>query len=85
MSTLQGQSGAGMVPMHISAPKAPYVDMRGVRVKRGVTVSWHGWRAVVLAVRKGHCHVQFLPAFTARTGYEGKCWFPCHNVQVVTP
>lgn len=82
MPTRLTQSAAGM---SFDVPASPvHSDMRGVRVKRGVTVSWHGYRATVISVRKGHCHVQFLPAFTARTGYECKQWFPCASVQVVT-
>lgn len=52
------------------------LDLNDKLVRRGLTVSWHGYRGDVLRVRTGRCLVR-LPGNAL-----GK-WVPCASVQVV--
>lgn len=68
----------------------PNLDLNDKLVKRGLVVSWHGYRATVQRVRTGRVLVQFhrmrpthvgvIPA-----GASDQQWFPCRSVQVVSP
>lgn len=58
------------------------LDLNDKLVKRGVLVSWHGYRADVVRVRTGRCLCRW------RTGHgdpfvHAATWLPCASVQVV--
>lgn len=88
MPTRLTQSAAGM---SFDVPPSPAinVDMRGVRVSRGVMVSWHGYRARVVRVCKGRAFIWFAPMSRARRaalpgGALDERWVPYSSLQVVT-
>lgn len=63
------------------------LDLNDKLIKRGVTVSWHGYRARVLSVRTGRCLCLFAPPgfiaaqFPQMSGTPK--WLDCSTVQVV--
>jgi len=70
-------SGSGVAtPLKLSN-----LDLNGRLVKRGLVVSWHGWRANVIRVRAGRCVVEFHTRPTA-SPYKTKL-LACESVQVV--
>ena len=86
MTALQGQSGAGMVPMHISKSRAAAnADMNGKRVSRGCVVSWHGLRYVVTSVSNGTLIASPLSVSGRPDKLLHDFFCSCHAVQVVTP
>ncbi len=56
---------------------AANLDLNDKLIKRGVLVSWHGYRGQVLRVRTGRCLVR-IPGNAL-----GK-WLDCSTVQVVS-
>lgn len=61
-----------------STPKKSNLDLTGMRlVKKGVMVSWHGYRFHVSKVRMGTWYPVFSPCETRR-------FFDCSSVQVVS-
>ncbi len=62
--------------------KGPNLDLNDKLVKRGLLVSWHGYRASVQRVRTGRCLVSFTGLYVALHGPASK-WLPCVSVQVV--
>lgn len=83
MSAIQGQSGAGMVPMHISKPRAANADMNDRPVIRGCIVSWHGLRYRVTLVRLGALQAYPISRSGQRVSMVVRT-FSCSSVQVVT-
>ncbi len=68
--------------------RAPNLDLNDKLVKRGVLVSWHGYRGNVLKVRTGRCFVNFNAhgVGVIDTVNDGRSkWLPCSSVQVVKP
>lgn len=55
---------------------ASNLDLNDKLVKRGVIVSWYGYRGEVCRVRSGRCLVLF-------NGHLYFNWLPCKSVQVV--
>lgn len=62
--------------------RAPNLDLNDKLVKRGLLVSWHGYRANVKRVRTGRCLVTFAGLYVALHGPASK-WLECRSVQVV--
>lgn len=58
------------------------LDLNDKLVKRGLLVSWHGYRATVSRVRSGRCLVSFAGLYVALHGPASQ-WLPCSSVQVV--
>jgi len=58
------------------------LDLNDKLVKRGLTVSWHGYRGPVQRVRTGRCLVHFPIGRGPSARVETK-WLPCASVQVV--
>ena len=68
--------------------RLPNLDLNDKLVKRGLVVSWSGWRADVLRVRQGRCLVHFRHLWpSACVGGEPALpkWVACSAVQVVKP
>ncbi len=66
------------------------LDLNDKLVKRGLTVSWHGYRATVQRVRTGRCLVKFTTVRSSHVGVipagaTDQQWLPCSSVQVVRP
>lgn len=72
--------------------RAPNLDANDKLVKRGLLVSWGGYRGTVQRVRTGRCLVRFSshgsyvypPTASGPLVVDGK-WLPCASVQVVQP
>lgn len=63
---------------------AANLDLTDKLVKRGLLVSWHGYRGRVLRVRTGRCLVSWVATSPAHgAGEQG--WLECSWVQVVKP
>lgn len=63
---------------------ASNLDLNDKLVKRGLTVSWHGYRATVQRVRTGRCLVKFQgPSRMPTFADVATRWLPCSSVQVV--
>lgn len=58
---------------------ASNLDLDDKLVRRGVVVSWHGFRADVLRVRTGRCLVLFRGFMSPASPK----WLSCDSVQVV--
>lgn len=66
------------------------LDLNDKLVKRGLLVSWHGYRATVQCVRTGRCLVKFQRVRPTHIGVvpagaSDQQWLPCASVQVVAP
>lgn len=64
--------------------RAPNLDANDKLVKRGLLVSWHGYRADVVRVRMGRCLCQWRTGSTDAFRH-ASTWLPCASVQVVSP
>lgn len=87
MTALQGQSGAGMVAMHIGKPRPRQrksADMNGKRITRGCIVSWHGLRYVVNSTVGAELYAHPLNV-AGRPDKLVHTFLLCSTVQVVTP
>lgn len=62
--------------------RLPNLDLNDKLVKRGLLVSWYGYRAAVQRVRAGRCLVSFSGLYVALHGPSSK-WLECRSVQVV--
>lgn len=58
------------------------LDLTGKLVKRGLLVSWHGYRADVVRVRFGRCLCRWRSGF-GDPFRNAATWVPCSSVQVV--
>lgn len=68
--------------------RTPNLDVNDKLVKRGLLVSWNGYRADVQRVRMGRCLVRFRSwgrAVSPPPGDSLLRWLPCTSVQVVSP
>ena len=71
--------------------RAPNLDANDKLVKRGLLVSWGGYRGTVQRVRTGRCLVRFSShgsyvypvTASGPLAVDGK-WLPCTSVQVVS-
>lgn len=66
----------------------PNLDLNDKLVKRGLVVSWGGYRADVQRVRMGRCLVRFRSWSRHVSPPPGESlvrWLPCASVQVVAP
>lgn len=61
------------------------LDLNDKLIKRGVLVSWHGWRGTVQRVRTGRCLVKFNAQQSDATLKVAPTWLDCSVVQVVKP
>lgn len=61
---------------------ASNLDLNDKLVKRGVVVSWHGYRADVVRVRTGRCLCRWRSGSTDAFVH-ASTWLPCASVQVV--
>lgn len=59
------------------------LDLNDKLVRRGLLVSWHGWRATVQRVRMGRCLLSFAVDQGDATAKVSPSWVPCSAVQVV--
>lgn len=64
--------------------RAPNLDLNDKLVKRGLVVSWHGYRADVVRVRTGRCLCQWRSGSTDAFRHTAT-WLSCRSVQVVAP
>jgi hypothetical protein len=62
---------------------AANLDLNDKLVRRGLLVSWHGWRATVQRVRMGRCLLSFAVDQADATVKVPPSWVPCSAVQVV--
>jgi hypothetical protein len=62
---------------------APNLDLNDKLVKRGLLISWHGYRADVVRVRSGRCLCQWRAGSTDAFRHAAT-WLSCRSVQVVT-
>lgn len=62
---------------------AANLDLNDKLVRRGLPVSWHGWRAIVQRVRNGRCLIAFEVNQPGATAKVAPTWVPCSAVQVV--
>lgn len=60
------------------------LDLNDKLIKRGVLVSWHGWRGTVQRVRTGRCLVAFNVKQPDAMVKVPPAWLDCSAVQVVT-
>ena len=70
--------------------RAPNLDANDKLVKRGLLVSWCGYRGTVQRVRTGRCLVQFSRVRPTHVGVIpsgafDQQWIACSSVQVVAP
>ena len=66
----------------------PNLDASDKLVKRGVPVSWLGYRARVERVRTGRCLLVFVGLYDrgqSATGARVQRWVACRSVSVVQP
>lgn len=68
--------GACIQPLKLSN-----LDCHNKLVKRGVKVSYQGFRGIVVRVNRGRCVVGYLDAFERFTGWTE--WVICERLQVV--
>lgn len=64
--------------------RAPNLDANDKLVKRGLLVSWGGYRGTVQRVRTGRVLLRLQSGSGALARYESR-WLPCASVQVVQP
>ncbi len=58
------------------------LDLNGKLIKKGLLVSWHGYRGTVLKVSRGRCLIERkMPHISQNTTMRE--WHPCDSVQVV--
>lgn len=65
-------------------PSKANLDLNDKLIKRGKTVSWHGWRGIVQRVRTGRCLVKFHQSQPDATLVLKPTWLDCSTVQVVS-
>lgn len=74
--------------------RAPNLDANDKLVKRGLLVSWGGYRGTVQRVRTGRALVSFKSSqsrlstpglIDVRCSCDSVRWLPCASVQVVSP
>lgn len=71
----------GVRTVMATTPKLSNLDCRDKLVKRGVKVSYQGFRGIVVRVNRGRCVVGYLDAFERFTGWTE--WVICERLQVV--
>lgn len=72
-------------PMQQGGTRLSNLDLNGRLVKRGVTVSSHGLRFLVVSVNRGWAHGRYLNAWGQHPDGKTTTRLCCESVQVVAP
>jgi hypothetical protein len=73
----------GADPGHVAGTRLSNLDLHGKLVKRGVTVSYHGWRYRVTRVNRGFCYGKAIKLSGQLDWPVGSKRLVCESVQVV--